>query len=63
MGNPLMNDSQLSQKAGRAKTQQPDRLVKPTEKSAEELPQKQVRVASWALTEVFSKSDRATLDR
>jgi hypothetical protein len=30
MGNPLMNDAQLSQTAGRAKTRQPGHLVKPT---------------------------------
>jgi hypothetical protein len=31
MGNPLMNDAQLSQTAGRAKTRQPGLLVKPTQ--------------------------------
>jgi hypothetical protein len=30
MGNPLMNDAQLSQTAGRVKTRQPVHLVKPT---------------------------------
>jgi hypothetical protein len=30
MGNPLMNDPQLSQTAGRAKTRQPGLLVRPT---------------------------------
>jgi hypothetical protein len=31
MGNPLMNDAQLSQTAGKVKTRQPGHLVKPTQ--------------------------------
>jgi len=31
MGNPLMNDTQLSQTAGRAETRQPGLLVKPAQ--------------------------------
>jgi len=31
VGNPLMNDPQLSQTAGRTKTRQPGHLVQPTE--------------------------------
>jgi hypothetical protein len=31
MGNPLMNDAQLSQTAGRTKTRQPGLLAKPTQ--------------------------------
>jgi hypothetical protein len=31
MGNPLMNDAQLSQTAGRAKTRQPGLIVEPTQ--------------------------------
>jgi hypothetical protein len=30
LGNPLMNDAQLSQTAGRTKTRQPGLMVKPT---------------------------------
>jgi hypothetical protein len=37
MGNPLMNDAQLSQTADRAKTRQFGLLVKPTANCAEQL--------------------------